>query len=128
MLNFEDEMKAVKRGYVVLSLEEYDSLRDEIATANMRAYEAEQLANIRIAEAAANNEAITSSLISVAKRTYGGHEIDIVFNKYSIRRLALDMLGKTFSAEELEGYEIKSADDMLILDEILAYRADTPEE
>lgn len=127
MLNFEEEMKAVKKGYVVLDIDEYNRLRDEIAAANMKAYEAEQLANRRIAEAAANNEAITNSLISVKKNTYGDHDIVIEFNKYAIRQLATEMLIKTFSAEELEGYSIKSADDMLILDEVLAYRASVDE-
>ena len=31
MLNFEEEMKAVKKGYVVLDIDEYNRLRDEIA-------------------------------------------------------------------------------------------------
>lgn len=128
MLNFEEEMKAVKKGYVVLDIDVYNRLRDELAAANMRAYEAEQLANRRIAEAAANNQAIIDSLISVAKRNYGDHEIDIVFNVRAIRALALNMLYKTFSDEELEGYSIKSADDMVILDEVLAYRATTDNE
>lgn len=33
MLNFEDEMKAAGKGYVVMSLEEYDRLRGDAAAA-----------------------------------------------------------------------------------------------
>lgn len=125
MLNFEEEMKAVKKGYVVLDIDEYNRLRDEIAAANMKAYEAEQLANRRIAEAAANNKAITDSLIRVEKQTYGNHDICIVFNKYTIRQLAVEMMIKTFSAEELDGYDLRPVDNMLILDEVLAHKVGT---
>lgn len=34
MLNFEENMKAANTGYVVLSLDEYNRLRDEAAAAN----------------------------------------------------------------------------------------------
>ena len=110
MLNFEEEMKAVKKGYVVLDIDEYNRMRDEIATANMKAYEAEQLANRRIAE-----------LLTVEKRTYGDHEIDIKFNKYAIHKLAVERLFELYSAEELEGYKLKTADNLFILDELIAY-------
>lgn len=123
MLNFEEEMKAVKKGYVVLDIDEYNRMRDDIATANMKAYEAEQLANRRIAEASANNEALVGKLFKVVKNTYGDNDIVINFNVRAIRQLATEMMIKTFSAEELEGYDLKSADDMLILDETLAYQA-----
>ena len=122
MLNFEDEMKAVRKGYVVLDIDEYNRLRDEIAAANMRAYEAEQLASRRIAEAAANNQSIIDSLISVEQATFNGPGIDIRFNARAIRALALNIMSRHFSAEELAEYDIKSADDMLILDERIAVR------
>lgn len=125
MLNFEEEMKAVKKGYVVLDIDEYNRLRDEIANANMKAFEAEQLANRRIAEAAANNKALTDKLFKVAKNTYGDNDIVINFNVRAIRQLAIDMLYETFSEQDLEGYAIKTADDMLILDETIAYHAST---
>lgn len=123
MLNFEEEMKAVKKGYVVLDIDEYNRLRDEIAAANMKAYEAEQLANRRIAEVAANNEALVGKIFRVVKNTYGDNDIVINFDVRTIRQLATEMMFKTFSAEELNGYELKSADDMLILDETLATKA-----
>lgn len=122
MLDFEEEMKAVKAGYVVMSLDEYNKLRDEIATANMQAYEIEQLANRRIADAAANNQAIIDSLFRIEQRNYGTHDIDICFDTRAIRAVALNMLGKYFSAEELEKYDIKPAEEMHILDELLATR------
>lgn len=121
MLNFEEEMKAVKKGYVVLDIDEYNRLRDEIATANMKAYEAEQLANRRIAEASANNEALVGKMFDVVKNTYGDRDIVIRFNVHTIRQLAIDMLYKTFSEDDLDCYALKTADDMLILDETLAY-------
>lgn len=120
MLNFEEEMKAVHKGYVVMSLDEYNELRDQIAEASMKAYNAEQMANRRIAEASANNKALTDKLFSVVKNTYGDHDIVINFNVRAIRQLAIVMLHEAFSDEELAGYILKSADDMLILDETLA--------
>lgn len=128
MLNFEDEMKAVRKGYVVLDIDEYNRLRDEIAAANMKAYEAEQLANRRIAEVAANNEALVGKIFRIVKNKYGDKDIAIEFNVRTIRRLAAEMMIKTFSAEELHGYELKSADDMLILDEILAVHTGAAED
>lgn len=122
MLNFEEEMKVIKKGYVVLDIDEYNRLRDELAAANMRGYEAEQMANRRIAEAAANNKALTDKLFSVVKNTYGDNDIVINFNARAIRQLAIVMLHEAFSDEELAGYAVKSADDMLILDETLAYQ------
>lgn len=127
MLNFEDEMKAVKKGYVVLDLDEYNRLRDEIAAANMKAYEAEQLANRRIAEATKDADYAISTLLTVEKRSYGDYEIDIRFNKRAIRDLAISQLLKMYSAEELEDYTIKHFDDMCILDEVLATRKSADE-
>lgn len=121
MLEFEDEMKAVRKGYVVLSIDEYDSLRDQLAAANMKAFEAEQLANRRIAEKTSECEKALDAVLTVAKRNYGGHEVDIVFNKHSVYTLALRQLHKVFSYEEIENYKVKSASDLLLMDELFAF-------
>lgn len=122
MLNFEEEMKAVKAGYVVMSLEEYNNLRDQIAEANMKAYNAEQLANRRIAEHVAEVDFTMRSLIRVSKKSYGDRAIEFDFNTPAVHALAVDVMQYTFSAEELEGYEIKPADDMFLSTELLARR------
>ena len=117
MLNFEDEMKAVKKGYVVMSLDDYNELRDEIAAANMRAYEAEQTANRRMA-----------GLLTVKKKKYGDRAIEIEFNEAAIRDLAAEIMYATFSIEELAGYKIREADRMSLYDATLAdYRPDPTE-
>lgn len=127
MLEFEDEMKHVKRGYVVLSLDEYDGLRDEIAAANMRVYEAEQLANRRIAEAAQNNKRILDSLFKIEKKEYGSENIEIVFDRHALYTLAVERLYETFSAPELEGYTVAPASVMILCDETIATRVDNKE-
>lgn len=126
MLDFEDEMKAVKKGYVVMSLDEYNELRDQLAAANMKAYEAEQLANRRIAEHTLATDFAMRNLISVRKKTYGDHAIEFEFNTPAIHALAVDVMQRTFGAEELVGYEIKPADNMFLSTELLARRL--PEE
>lgn len=114
MLNFEEEMKAVRKGYVVMSLDDYNELRDEIAAANMRAYEATQQANRRMAE-----------LLKVFKKTYGDHSIEIEFNERAVRELAIDVMHETFSDEELAGYVVKELSNMTIYDVTLAtYKPD----
>ena len=122
MLDFEEEMKAVKAGYVVMSLEEYNSLRDQIAEANMKAYEAEQLANRRMAEQAQEVDRLMHSIVTVRKKTYGDRAIEFDFNTPVVHQLAVDVMQRTFSAEELKGYEIKPADDMFLSTELLARR------
>lgn len=117
MLSFEDEMKAVGKGYVVMSLDEYDALRDQIAAANMRAYEVEQKTNRRMAE-----------LLKVFKKTYGDHSIEIEFNEPAVRTLAIDVMQNTFSEEELAGYVVKDVSNMTIYDVTLAtYKPDPVE-
>ena len=129
MLNFEEEMKAVKKGYVVLDIDEYNRLRDEIAAANMRAYEAEQLANRRIAESAASYEELLRNVLSVHKRTHGkDRPIEIVFNAYVVHQLAIEALQRTFSDEELAAYDVKQADDLLLFDHAIAIRKPDIEE
>lgn len=123
MLNFEEEMKAVKKGYVVLDIDEYNRMRDEIAAANMKAYEAEQLANRRIAEAAANNKAITDSLLTVEKKTYGKQDIEIVFNRAMLYALAVEKLHETFGDEDLDGYRVVRANELILCDETIATRS-----
>lgn len=114
MLNFEDEMKAVGKGYVVMSLEEYDALRDQVAAANMRAYEVEQTSKRRMSE-----------LLRVFRKTYGDHSIEVEFNESAVRRLAIEVMHETFSDEELFGYTVKEARNMTIYDVTLAtYKPD----
>lgn len=118
MLNFEDEMKAVKKGYVVMSLDDYNELRDEIAAANMRAYEAEQTANRRMA-----------GLLTVKKKKYGDRAIEIEFNEAAIRDLATEVMYATFSIEELAGYKVREIDRMSLYDATLAdYKPDPVEQ
>ncbi len=126
MLDFEEEMKAVKKGYVVLSIDEYDSLRDQIAAANMKAYEAEQLAQRRIAESAQNNVKLMDSLFTIEKKDYGAQNIEIVFNRHALYALATERLYGTFSNEELDGYAVVPASAMILCDETLAVRAAAP--
>lgn len=123
MLNFEEEMKAIKKGYVVLDIDEYNRLRDEVAAANMKAYEADQLANRRIAEAAANNKAITDSLFTIEKKEYGKQNIEIVFNRAALYALAIEKLYETFGDNDLDGYRVIKANELTIFDETIATRS-----
>lgn len=120
MLNFEDEMKAVKKGYVVMSLDDYNDLRDEIAAANMRAYEAEQLANRRVAELTQDHRDTLHGLLRAYKKPYGDRSIEVEFNKGAWLSLAIASAHRMLSAEELRGYEFKQPDDLILCDETIA--------
>lgn len=129
MLDFEDEMKAVKKGYVVLDIDEYNRMRDELAAANMRGYEAEQSAQRRIAESAKVHKELTDSLFTVEKKEYGKQNIEIVFNRAALYALAIEKLYETFDDNDLAGYRILRANELILCDETLATRAAaTPED
>lgn len=123
MLNFEEEMKAVKKGYVVLDIDEYNRLRDEIAAANMKGYEAEQLATRRIAESAKVHKELTDSLFTVEKKEYGKQNIEIVFNRAALYALAIEKLYETFGDKALDGYRVLRANELILCDETIATRS-----
>lgn len=122
MLGFEDEMKAVKKGYVVLDIDEYNRMRDEVAAASMKAYDAEQLATRRIAESAKVHKELTDSLFTVEKKEYGKQNIEIVFNRAALYALAIEKLYETFGDNELDGYRVVRANELILCDETLAVR------
>lgn len=122
MLNFEDEMKAVKKGYVVLDIDEYNRMRDAIAAANMKAYEADQMATRRIAESAKVHKELTDSLFTIEKKEYGKQNIEIVFNRAALYEFAIDRLYESYSDDELAGYRVVQANELILCDEVIATR------
>lgn len=120
MLDHESEMKAVRAGYVVMSLEEYNELRDQLVTASRAVYEAEQLAKRQVYEATKLAEDTLNSVLEVVKKPYSGDSLDISFNTRVVHDLAMRKLVSLCSEEELEGYTIVPAQDMYLCDETLA--------
>ena len=99
MLNFEEEMKAVGKGYVVMSLDEYNRLMDERAEFRMAAYNAEQLANRRIAEISEQHAAYVADLVTIEHHSWDGKYV-AVFNHAELYRLACNALMSTLTTEE----------------------------
>lgn len=127
MLNFEEEVKKVQAGYVVMSLEEYNKLNDKILDYSIRAIKAEADAKRRVLDIQQSTEQRLHNLLSVRKKTYGDRSIDIIFNTRAIHDLAVEIMRETYTDAELAEYEIKPADDLLLCDEMIAYIKDTKE-
>lgn len=120
MLNFEEEMKQVQAGYVVMSLEEYNKLRDKIAEARTEAELARAEVHSTVLKYSHAMEEFKHNLLSVRKKPYGDNAIEVCFNDRAVHQLAVEMLHDTFSAEELADYEVRSIDDLLLCDEAIA--------
>ena len=120
MLEFEDEMKAVKKGYVVLSLDEYNDMRDALAEANVRAYEAEQLANRRIAEETTRATRELDSLFTVDRREFVDGAIVVRFNKSALHEHATRLMHARYSDQELSSYTVNEPSKLAVYDVVLA--------
>lgn len=128
MLNFEEEVKAVGQGYVVMPLAEYNRLMAERAEYLNMGREAERQASRRIEETRSNYEALLSNLLTVRKQTYGDRSIDIVFNQFAVHQLAVEAIQRSVSPDELKYYELVQAEDLLLFDPVIARRISDTEE
>jgi hypothetical protein len=121
MLNFEDEMKAVRRGYVVLDIDEYDRLRDELAEAKMAAYNAEQITNRRVADLSNAHEGLLNSLFSIRKVSYS-HTMDVDINREVLHMLAVERLQRDHWLEGPDKYDVVPVEAFSIYDGTIARR------
>ena len=122
MLNFEDEMKAVRKGYVVLDIDEYNRLRDELAEAKMAAYEAKQIANRRVADLSNAHEGLLNSLFSIFKVSYS-NTLDVEINRDVLHMLAVERLQRDHWLDGPDKYDVVPADDFSIYTGTIAKRA-----